>query len=53
VAALTIGFGGTCTVFSEWMNVVVRQTWAYSDLMSIVRSSASASRRCCNGWPFR
>ena len=23
-------------MFSEWLNVVVRQTWAYSDLMPIV-----------------
>jgi hypothetical protein len=36
VAALTIGFGAACTVFSEWMNVVARQTWACSDLMPIV-----------------
>ena len=36
VAALTIGFGAAYTVFSEWLNVVVRQTWAYSDLMPIV-----------------
>ncbi len=28
VAALTIGFGAACTVFSEWLNVVVSQTWA-------------------------
>ena len=36
VAVLTIGFGVAYTVFSEWLNVVVRQTWAYSDLMPIV-----------------
>ncbi len=36
VAALTIGFGAAYTVFSEWLNVVVRQTWAYSDLMPVV-----------------
>ncbi len=36
VAALTIGFGAAHTVFSEWLNAVVRQTWAYSDLMPIV-----------------
>ncbi len=36
VAALTIGFGAACTVFSKWMNVVARQTWACSDLMPIV-----------------
>ncbi len=36
VAALTIGFGVAYTAFSEWMNIVVRQTWAYSDLMPVV-----------------
>jgi len=36
VAALTIGFGVAYTVFSEWLNTVVRQTWAYSDLMPVV-----------------
>ena len=36
VAALTIGFGVTYTVFSEWLNIVVRETWAYSDLMPVV-----------------
>jgi hypothetical protein len=36
VSVLTIGFGAAYTVFSEWLNVVVRQTWAYSDLMPIV-----------------
>jgi hypothetical protein len=36
VAGLTVGFGVTYTVFSEWLNIVVRQTWAYSDLMPVV-----------------
>jgi hypothetical protein len=36
VAALTAGFGVAYTVFSEWLNIVVRQTWAYSDLMPVV-----------------
>jgi hypothetical protein len=36
VAALTISFGVSYTVFSEWLNTVVRQTWAYSDLMPVV-----------------
>jgi hypothetical protein len=33
VAALATVFGATYTVFSEWLNVVVRQSWAYSELM--------------------
>jgi hypothetical protein len=36
VAVLTIAFGLAYTVFSEWLNVVVRATWAYSDRMPIV-----------------
>ena len=36
VAALTVGFGVAYTIFSEWLNIVVRQTWAYSDLMPVV-----------------
>ena len=33
-AALALGVG--YTVFSEWLNVTVRETWAYSKLMPIV-----------------
>lgn len=36
VATLTVVFGLAYTVFSEWVNVVVRQTWAYSDLMPVI-----------------
>lgn len=36
VAALTIIFGVAYTVFSEWLNLVVRKSWAYSDLMPVV-----------------
>ncbi len=35
VAALTIGFDVAYTIFSEWLNIVVRETWAYSDLMPV------------------
>jgi len=35
-AILTIGFGLLYTVFSEWLNVVARAAWAYSDWMPIV-----------------
>lgn len=24
------------TIFSEWLNIIIRQSWAYSDLMPIV-----------------
>jgi len=37
VAALTIIFGLAYTIFSEWLNTVVRGAWAYSDLMPIAR----------------
>jgi hypothetical protein len=33
VAVLVIAIGLAYTVFSEWLNVVVRSTWAYSELM--------------------
>lgn len=36
VAALTVPFGVVYTIFSEWLNRVVREAWAYSDLMPIV-----------------
>jgi hypothetical protein len=36
VAILTIASGLAYTVFSEWLNVVVRAAWAYSDRMPIV-----------------
>jgi len=29
-------FGFGYTVFSEWLNVVVRKSWAYSDLMPVI-----------------
>lgn len=32
--ALTLGF--SYTVFSEWLNIEVRQAWAYSELMPII-----------------
>ena len=37
VAVLTIVFGVGYTAFSEWLNVVVRASWAYSDLMPVLR----------------
>ena len=36
VAALTIVVGITYTGFSEWLNVSVRQSWAYSDWMPVI-----------------
>jgi hypothetical protein len=33
---LTIGSGIAYTLFSEWLNVSIRQSWAYSDLMPVV-----------------
>ena len=34
LAAVALGIG--YTIFSEWMNLVVRKSWAYSDLMPVV-----------------
>jgi hypothetical protein len=36
VAAITVLLGLGYTVFSEWLNVHVRQSWAYTDLMPLV-----------------
>ena len=36
VACLAVAFGLGYTVFSEWLNVTVRQGWAYSPWMPLV-----------------
>lgn len=36
VITLTIVFGFLYTVFSEWLNIEVREAWAYSDLMPVI-----------------
>jgi hypothetical protein len=36
VAILTIASGVGYTAFSEWLNVVVRASWAYSEWMPVV-----------------
>jgi hypothetical protein len=36
VAAAAVVFGAGYTVFSEWLNIQVRGSWAYSDLMPVV-----------------
>lgn len=36
VIALTVTAGTGYTVYSEWMNTAVRQSWAYSELMPVV-----------------
>jgi len=41
VTILTIAFGLTYTVFSEWLNVVVRASWTYSELMPVVSVAGS------------
>jgi hypothetical protein len=41
VATLTVAFGLVHTVFSEWLNVVVRASWTYSDLMPVVSVAGS------------
>lgn len=35
VLGLTMGLGIAYTLFSEWLNVSIRQSWAYSDLMPV------------------
>lgn len=36
VVILTVVFGLAYTVFSEWLNIEVRETWTYRDLMPII-----------------
>ena len=36
VAGLAIMLGVSYTVFSEWLNTVVRKGWAYSELMPVI-----------------
>lgn len=36
VVALTTLFGIAYMVFSEWLNIVVRKSWAYSELMPVI-----------------
>ena len=36
VGGLTVALGLSYTAFSEWLNVVVRESWAYSELMPVV-----------------
>jgi hypothetical protein len=31
-----VAFSVAYTIFSEWLNIVVRETWAYSDLMPVI-----------------
>jgi hypothetical protein len=36
VVAVTIMLGVSYTVFSEWLNLIVRKSWAYSELMPLL-----------------
>ena len=36
VLLLALALGAGYTIFSEWLNVIVRKSWAYSPLMPIV-----------------
>jgi len=36
VVALTVALGLGYTLFSEWLNIEVRQAWAYRDLMPVI-----------------
>jgi hypothetical protein len=36
VLSITLALGVGYTIFSEWLNIVVRAGWAYSDLMPVV-----------------
>ena len=36
VAVLTLVFGLAYTLFSEWLNIEIREAWAYRDLMPVI-----------------
>jgi hypothetical protein len=36
VAAIVLAVGVGYTMFSEWLNIVVRRSWAYSELMPVI-----------------
>lgn len=36
VIVSTVALGLGYTVFSEWLNIVIREAWAYSDLMPVI-----------------
>lgn len=36
IAAVTIAGGIAYTIYSEWLNTVVRQSWAYAEAMPVV-----------------
>ncbi|MEY8828837.1 hypothetical protein AB9K34_10540 [Sedimentitalea sp. XS_ASV28] len=36
VLIVVLGFGVAYTIFSEWLNIVIRAAWAYRDLMPVV-----------------
>jgi hypothetical protein len=37
VAAVAVSLGVAYTIFSEWLNIVIRKSWAYSELMPILK----------------
>ncbi|MFQ5567683.1 MAG: hypothetical protein ACE5EU_15130 [Paracoccaceae bacterium] len=36
VLMLTVAFGVGYTIFSEWLNIVFREAWAYTELMPVM-----------------
>lgn len=36
VLLLAVAIGVSYTVFSEWLNIVIREAWAYRDIMPVV-----------------
>jgi len=36
VVAGTVAFGLAYTIFSEWLNIEIREAWAYRDLMPVI-----------------
>lgn len=36
IVAITVVLGLSYTLFSEWLNIEIRQSWAYRDLMPVI-----------------
>jgi hypothetical protein len=47
LTAILLGLG--YSVFSEWLNAHIRQSWSYTEAMPVLPPLALASRRSCSG----
>ena len=50
VVLITTIIGGGYAVFSEWLNVEVRESWTYTEMMPRLPFLAPDWRRCRSGY---